>query len=86
MNINLLLLPKEIQDLIGEFNVDHRPNMRKVMTELLTNHNNKQPESLCRNCGCMNATAEYTRYIYWEKYTFCSAQCQYELERDIRKK
>jgi hypothetical protein len=33
--MNLLLLPKQLQDLINEFNVEHRPLMRVVMNELL---------------------------------------------------
>jgi len=33
--MNLLLLPKELQVLISEFNVQHRHVMRLVMNELL---------------------------------------------------
>ena len=31
----ILLLPQVIQDLIAEYNVDHRPNMSKVHNELI---------------------------------------------------
>ena len=33
--MNLLLLPTELQNLISEFNVEHRPIMRLVMNELI---------------------------------------------------
>jgi hypothetical protein len=31
--MKMLLLPKELQDLISEYNVEHRPTMRVVMNE-----------------------------------------------------
>ena len=49
--MNLLLLPKHLQDLISEFNVEHRPLMRVLMDELnrywiWQNEKNKD----CNNC------------------------------------
>ena len=84
--MNLLLLPKELQDLIGEFNVEHRPQMQIVTNELLEKHNNRIiTECFCRNCGDTNRNADYTTYIYWCKYSFCSGWCQYDYESSMRK-
>jgi len=81
----LLLLPKEVQDLIGEFNVEHRGQMQLVTNELLEKHNNRIiTECFCRNCGDPNRNADYTTYIYWCKYIFCGLFCQYSGERQIR--
>ena len=84
--MNIQLLPKEIQDLIGEYNVDHRPKMKMVLNELLKKQNKKTHVyvCLCRNCG-LDANEKYTKYIFWEKHTFCSEQCQYIIERRIRR-
>jgi hypothetical protein len=74
--MNLLLLPKELQDLIGEFNVEHRFKTRVVLNQLLEKHNNRIIiDSVCINCG--DCTDEnYTMYIYWCKYTYCGEWCQ----------
>jgi hypothetical protein len=32
-----------------------------------------------------NAKDEYRRMIFWKRYSFCSAWCQYNTESDIRK-
>ena len=82
LTMNLHLLPKELQILISEYNAEHRPQMRKVCTELLKIHTQNH---LCMNCECDEIDHEYTRYIFWKKYTFCGAQCQYDSESDIRK-
>ena len=81
--MNLRLLPKELQDLIGEFNVEHRSLMRLVTNELLEKHNNQIiTDCFCRNCGDYT---NYTSYIYWCKYIFCGLFCQNSGEREIRR-
>ena len=86
IKMNLHLLPKVLQDLIGEFNVEHRSLMRLVTNELLEKHNERIiTECFCRNCGDINTNTTYTRYIYWCKYIFCGSFCQYSGERGIRR-
>ena len=78
-------LPKELHDLIGEFNVEHRPKMRIVVNELLQKHDESvRYNSLCGNCD-NDAEDHYTKYILWRKYSFCGDMCQFEGERCIRK-
>jgi len=83
--MNLHLLPKQLQDLISEFNVEHRPIMRVVMDELnhywiWRNENDKE----CDVCG-NKAKEEYSINILWEKYHFCGEYCRYEREYYLRK-
>jgi hypothetical protein len=81
--MNLLLLPKELQDLISMFNVGHRPIMRVVMNELLIKYKQrKEDDEYCVNC-CGYAEEKYSRYIFWNKYSFCGEWCKYDTD-DIR--
>ena len=83
--MNLLLLPKQLQDLISEFNVEHRPLMRVVMNELLIKYEERnENDQYCDNCG-NGAEEQYSRYIYWHKYNFCGGWCQSDKEYHIRK-
>ena len=83
--MNLLLLPKHLQDLISEFNVEHRPIMHVVMDELNRYwiwRNEKDKD--CNNC--LNyADPQYSKYILWKKYNFCGEWCRHDLEDHIRK-
>lgn len=82
--MNLLLLPKELQTIMREFSVERTSKML-LMNELLENHKHREKKySLCANCRCC-ADEKYTTYIYWNKYTFCSGWCQYDLESELRK-
>jgi hypothetical protein len=83
--MNLLLLPKQLQDLISEFNVEHRPLMRVVMNDLIIKCQDRfENDEYCVNCkGC--ADEQYTNYIFWHKYTFCGEWCSYDTEYHIRK-
>ena len=66
-------------------NIDHTPKMRGFLNELLEKHKTRIiKDSLCINCHS-DANEEFTRYIFWHKYTFCSYWCQYDTEYDIRK-
>jgi len=80
MNINLL--PQVLQDLIGEFNVEHRRQMQKVLYELLEYH---LKNKYCMNCDYYFAEIKYTRDIFYNTYIFCSEWCQWDLEYDIRR-
>jgi len=40
-------LPRELQDLISEYNVEHRPKMKNVLSELT---NNEICTSICEAC------------------------------------
>ena len=84
--MDLLLLPKQLQDLISEFNVEHRPLMRVVMNELLIKYEERiENDKYCdNNCG-NDAEEQYSTYIYWHKYNFCGEWCRYDREYHIRR-
>jgi len=83
--MNLLLLPKQLQDLISEFNVEHRPMMRVVMNELIIKYEHRiENDKYCVNCG-NGAEEQYSNYIFWHKYTFCGEWCSCDTEYHIRK-
>jgi hypothetical protein len=63
-------LPKELQDLISEYNVEHRPNMRFVLDDL-TNH---KPYSLICN-GCGIGKIGICLYSYIPEEFVCSKKC-----------
>ena len=61
------------------------PTLRLVLDELLKKHNERTAnDSLCVNCRTPS-NEDYTTYIYWCKYSFCSGWCQYDYESDMRK-
>jgi hypothetical protein len=76
MNINLL--PRVLQDLIGEFNVDHRPKMKLVLEQLMESYT-------CMNCSSDFCDKRYTKIILSNKFIFCSEWCMDELEHHIRR-
>ena len=84
--MNLLLLPKHLQDLISDFNVEHRPLMRLVMNELLINYEERtENDKYCdNNCGNY-AEEQYSTYIFWHKYNFCGGWCRCDREYHIRR-
>jgi len=83
--MNLHLLPKQLQDLISEFNVEHRPLMRVVMNQLLIKCEERiENDKYCVNCN-NDAEEQYSTYIYWHKYNFCGGWCQSDTEYHIRK-
>lgn len=83
--MNLLLLPEHIQNLISEFNVEHRPQMRVIMNELLEKHNERVIEDeFCISCGDPS-DERYDIYIFWHKYKFCGEFCRFDTEIDIRR-
>lgn len=83
--MNVLLLPKELQVLISEFNVEHRPRMKVVLNELQVKYNERiNTYEHCENCGSYS-NETYSTYILFHKYTFCGEWCKYERERELRK-
>lgn len=87
-------LPQVLQDLVGMFNAEHRPQMKTVMSELVQKSNYwNEHYKCCNNCG--NRMCEENEdleneyyiisYIIFKKYTFCSEYCMYNGEDDIRK-
>jgi len=85
LQMDLLLLPNYIQNLIDEFNVEHRPKMRVVMNELLIKYEERiENDKYCVNCNGY-AEEQYSNYIFWHKYTFCGEWCSYDKEYHIRK-
>jgi len=83
--MNLLLLPKNLQDLISEFNVKHRPLMRLVIDELKRYWILRiEKDKDCNNCFNY-ADEQYSKYILWSKYNFCGEWCRHDFEYHIRK-
>ena len=72
--MNLQLLPKEIQILIDEFNVEHRPKMRVVLEDLLKKFNYNV---YCKYCYCRNKNKNKIKFIFGKKFWFCSTWCQF---------
>jgi hypothetical protein len=74
--MKLLLLPKEVENLIGEFNVEHRPKMREVMDELSYYYKYFQ----CYNCDNYSRRIDPETviiYSYCERF-YCSMDCCYD--------
>ena len=68
--ILLRSLPKVLQDLIGEYNVEHRPKMKLVLEELST----QTPYSLtCSGCGI--GKIGICLYSYVSEDFVCSEKC-----------
>lgn len=88
--MNLQLLPREIQILINEYNVDHRPKMKMVLEELLERfveyiEYNDNDENICFNCGA-EALPEYTVTIFCKELKFCGSWwCRDDTEYYARK-
>lgn len=75
-------LPKDIQILISEYNVEHRPTMRPVLVELKQRCKEKSEEyNHC--CGCFDSP-QFTKYILFKKYVFCSEWCYHDIDTAIR--
>ena len=72
--MNVHLLPQVLQDLIGEFNVEHRQQMRIVLYEMLERH---LKNKYCMNCDYYYAEIKYSKDIFHETYIFCSEWYQW---------
>ena len=85
------ILPKEMQDMIHEFNVDHRPIMKQICKEIFTAHKYRLfhftfDSFKCDNCHCKNKEIEYDIVkclgIY---FIFCGDYCEYDQLQYVRK-
>ena len=85
VQMDLLLLPKDIQNLICEFNVEHRPKMKLLLNELVIKYEERfANDKYCINCN-NDAKEKYSTYIFWRKYNFCGEWCSDDTEYHIRK-
>lgn len=70
----ILKLPKELQDLISEYNVEHRPMFTTVLQQLHLRNN-----YICDNCQNLKTKTDVIiKCILFQKYRFCSEYCSYE--------
>lgn len=76
--MNIKLLPCVLQDLIGEFNIEHRPKMKLVLEELMEYYT-------CMNCSSDFYDKRYTKTILSNKFVFCCEWCMDDMEHHIRK-
>jgi hydrogenase maturation factor HypF (carbamoyltransferase family) len=78
-------LPKELQEHIEEYNVNHRPSMKKVLQELIHTDNTC---NFCREEITNEDEKYYGLYIYtWNsyKYIYCGPECGEVGDRGILK-
>lgn len=61
-------LPQHIQDLIGEYNVEHRPQMKPVFYDILYIH--------C--VSCMDKVERKNVENTWDKDVYCSVRCIFD--------
>lgn len=85
--MNISLLPQELQNLISEFNIEHRPKMKLVFKELIVNHQGINYNNIsCRYCRFI-PDENYTKYILYKKkykkYKFCSEWCRFNYSFDL---
>jgi len=67
-------LPKEVQCIIGEYNVEHRPLLKKVLKQLT------ETDNRCNFCRTFVSNEEKYNglYVYgWDKhkYVYCGPEC-----------
>ena len=67
----ILLLPQVLQDIISEFNVQHRANMKQVLEVI------SSMELTCFICGVFINDRPRDGVVYMMKRTFCcSKKCE----------
>ena len=68
-----------------DLNIDEIQTMQVVMNELIIKYKNRSNnDKYCVNCGGYSEE-QYSKYILWHKYVFCSEWCTNDGEDDIRK-
>jgi hypothetical protein len=74
--MDIRILPKDIQDYIYGFNVEHRPKMKVVLSELIETYT--EIIYKCSNCGdhLCEINESLSTCIYSYKLYFCSYWCQ----------
>jgi len=83
--MDIRILPKDIQDYIYSFNVEHRPNMKLVLNELLETYT--EIIYKCSNCGehLCEINELLSSCIYSYKLYFCRDWCQINYMTDAYK-
>lgn len=73
-------LPQHIIDLIGQFNADHREQMKNVLEEIIYR------ENLCDGCYQPILIIEEKKIarILGKRYVFCGSWCRSDGEEYIR--
>jgi hypothetical protein len=71
-------LPKEVQNIIGTYNVEHRGKMKSVFQEMLT--------VACDECGDkVNPNKFIWNTVLFINFSYCCNYCCYTHEFDLRK-
>jgi len=75
----ILLLPKEIQDIIGEFNVEHRPKMEPVFQVI------RSLDVKCYVCDAYLNDKPTEDVVYIMKRVFvCSNNCEIIAHEELK--
>ena len=75
----ILLLPKEIQDIIGEYNVDHRPKMEPVFQVI------RSLDVKCYICDAYLYDKPNDNVVYIMKRVFaCSTYCEMIVREELK--
>jgi len=75
----VLLLPKEIQDIIGEFNVEHRPKMEPVFQVI------RSLDVKCYVCDAYLNDKPSEDIVYIMKRVFvCSNNCEIIAHQELK--
>ncbi len=96
MNYELLQkLPQTVQNLISEYNVEHRPQMKPVLDSLLDSllqvkcHNSDCEEEVMKKNAVMGSikktVVEGGSFIRVVELFYCCDKCQWEHEYDHRR-
>lgn len=100
MFARILSLPQVLQDLIAEYNVDHRPQMYPVYLQIMQRNHAPQMQHVfqemsqtvdrydankCDNCMNYVDNYEHTHQLFDDMLVYCSAWCMNESIYDIRK-
>ena len=65
--------------------IDYRSVMSRVLDQLVDECETRRwDDSMCCHCDDY-ADDQYTRHIFWRRYSFCGDRCQWEVEYDICK-
>lgn len=71
-------LPQVLQDVIAEYNADHRLKMKAVFVEM--------QRTLCDSCQhVVDPRHQYVYYIAGNRVVCCSDWCKYDSESTARK-
>ncbi len=79
ISYKILLLPKEIQDIIGEFNVEHRPKMEPVFQVI------RSLDVKCFICDAYLNDKPSEDIVYIMKRVFvCSTNCEIIAHEELK--